>query len=146
MPKSRASEFRSVDKENFQREFPRLTGLRPPAIVFVNLCDKQSTDTAKMPSKAPRLLFKQLKGFKAISDDDKIETSAFLIAAREVVALIGEYMIQYFECEPEQTHNDACCVGPSLNFYCFHKYRMKWGRERRGGGEVERNWTFGENN
>lgn len=87
-----------------------------------------------MPSKAPRLLFKQLKGFKAISDDDKIETSAFLIAAREVVALIGEYMIQYFECEPEQTHKDACCVGPSLNFYCFDKYRMKWGRERRGGG------------
>lgn len=45
-----------------------------------------------MPSEQPRLLFKQLKGFKAIENEhDKIETIAFLNAAREVVALIGKY-------------------------------------------------------
>lgn len=43
-----------------------------------------------MPSDQPRLLFKQLKGFKAVDEHDKIEMITFLNAAREIVSLIGE--------------------------------------------------------
>lgn len=40
----------------------------------------------------PLINFKSLKGFRAISDDGKIETILFLDAAKEIVTHIGTYM------------------------------------------------------
>lgn len=41
----------------------------------------------------PLINFKNLKGFRAFSDDGKIETILFLDAAKEIVSQIGEYYL-----------------------------------------------------
>lgn len=41
----------------------------------------------------PKIMFGHLKGFPDISDDDRIKTSQFLDAAREILSLIGEYNV-----------------------------------------------------
>lgn len=49
---------------------------------------------SKMSNKGdvqPLINFKHLKGFRAFSDDGKIETILFLDAAKEIVTQIGEY-------------------------------------------------------
>lgn len=43
----------------------------------------------------PLINFKNLKGFRAFSEDGKIETILFLDAAKEIVAQIGEYLCSY---------------------------------------------------
>lgn len=44
-----------------------------------------------MPNDKPRLIFKKLRGFQTLDEDEKIKTILFLDAAREIVSLIGKF-------------------------------------------------------
>lgn len=50
----------------------------------------------KATTNQPRLVFKQLNGFRAIDEQGKIKTILFLNASREVVALIGKIFNFFF--------------------------------------------------
>lgn len=51
------------------------------------------------------VLFTELQGFQPITDEEKIQTIAFLSSAKEVIQVVGKYLIYV---EDKVFH---CCLG-----------------------------------